>query len=120
VTEKANSGNTPLHLAMESAHAEVACLLIEAGADRSRVSLCCEAAHSKNSHNITRKILTEKHQKRLKALVVRNKNEPGLMSSSGAEILSIGLFLTVVGRVQTELFVLLSYAFLRELLVCVI
>ncbi|KAJ3490854.1 hypothetical protein NLI96_g1136 [Meripilus lineatus] len=29
-------GNTPLHLAMESAHAEAACLLIEAGADRSR------------------------------------------------------------------------------------
>lgn len=31
-------GNTPLHLAMESAHAEAACLLIEAGADRTRVS----------------------------------------------------------------------------------
>lgn len=31
-------GNTPLHLAMESAHAEAACLLIEAGADRERVS----------------------------------------------------------------------------------
>ena len=30
-------GNTPLHLAMESAHAEVAVLLIEAGADRDRV-----------------------------------------------------------------------------------
>ena len=30
-------GNTPLHLAMESAHAEAAILLIEAGADRSRV-----------------------------------------------------------------------------------
>jgi hypothetical protein len=30
-------GNTPLHLAMESAHAEAAVLLIEAGADRSRV-----------------------------------------------------------------------------------
>jgi 26S proteasome non-ATPase regulatory subunit 10 len=33
-----HSGNTPLHLAMESAHAEAAVLLIEAGADRSRVS----------------------------------------------------------------------------------
>ena len=33
-------GNTPLHLAMESAHGETAALLIEAGADRSRVSLC--------------------------------------------------------------------------------
>ncbi|KAH8118108.1 ankyrin repeat-containing domain protein [Phellopilus nigrolimitatus] len=30
--------NTPLHLAMESAHAEVAVMLIEAGADRERVS----------------------------------------------------------------------------------
>lgn len=33
------SGNTPLHLAMESAYAEAACLLIEAGADRTRVSI---------------------------------------------------------------------------------
>ncbi|EJF64724.1 ankyrin, partial [Dichomitus squalens LYAD-421 SS1] len=32
-------GNTPLHLAMESAHAEAACLLIEAGADRERENL---------------------------------------------------------------------------------
>ncbi|KAH8100790.1 ankyrin repeat-containing domain protein, partial [Cristinia sonorae] len=32
-------GNTPLHLAMESAHAAAACLLIEAGADRSRENL---------------------------------------------------------------------------------
>jgi len=31
-------GNTPLHLAMESAHAEAAVLLIEAGADRSRMN----------------------------------------------------------------------------------
>ncbi|KAF7796028.1 hypothetical protein EIP86_007197 [Pleurotus ostreatoroseus] len=31
--------NTPLHLAMESAHAEAACLLIEAGADRTRDNL---------------------------------------------------------------------------------
>lgn len=30
-------GNTPLHLAMESAYAEAAVLLIEAGADRDRV-----------------------------------------------------------------------------------
>ena len=30
-------GNSPLHLAMESAHGETAALLIEAGADRSRV-----------------------------------------------------------------------------------
>jgi len=34
----AREGNTPLHLAMESAHGETAALLIEAGADRSRVS----------------------------------------------------------------------------------
>ncbi|KAJ3555048.1 hypothetical protein NM688_g2789 [Phlebia brevispora] len=32
-------GNTPLHLAMESAYAEAACLLIEAGADRTRENL---------------------------------------------------------------------------------
>ncbi|KAH9170637.1 ankyrin repeat-containing domain protein [Lactarius sanguifluus] len=32
-------GNTPLHLAMESAHGETAALLIEAGADRSRVDM---------------------------------------------------------------------------------
>lgn len=31
------SGNTPLHLAMESAHAQAAVMLIEAGADRGRV-----------------------------------------------------------------------------------
>ena len=30
-------GNTPLHLAMESAHAEAAALLIEAGADQPKV-----------------------------------------------------------------------------------
>jgi len=33
-----DSGNTPLHLAMDSAHAEAAVALINAGADRSRVS----------------------------------------------------------------------------------
>ncbi|KAI6039856.1 ankyrin repeat-containing domain protein, partial [Pisolithus marmoratus] len=32
-------GNTPLHLAMESAHAQAAVLLIEAGADRGRTNL---------------------------------------------------------------------------------
>ncbi|KAG1885936.1 ankyrin repeat-containing domain protein [Suillus fuscotomentosus] len=32
-------GNTPLHLAMESAHAQVAVMLIEAGADRGRTNL---------------------------------------------------------------------------------
>jgi len=32
-------GNTPLHLAMESAHAEAAVLLIEAGADRGRTNI---------------------------------------------------------------------------------
>jgi len=30
-------GNTPLHLAMDSAHAQAAVLLINAGADRGRV-----------------------------------------------------------------------------------
>ncbi|KZW03526.1 ankyrin, partial [Exidia glandulosa HHB12029] len=33
------TGNTPLHLALESGHAAAAVLLIEAGADRSRVNL---------------------------------------------------------------------------------
>ena len=33
------SGNTPLHLAMDSAHAEAAVLLINAGADRTRVRI---------------------------------------------------------------------------------
>lgn len=37
LTNACAAGNTPLHLAMESAHAEAACLLIEAGADRTRV-----------------------------------------------------------------------------------
>ncbi|KAL4062891.1 ankyrin repeat-containing domain protein [Scleroderma citrinum] len=32
-------GNTPLHLAMESAHAQAAVLLIEGGADRGRTNL---------------------------------------------------------------------------------
>jgi 26S proteasome non-ATPase regulatory subunit 10 len=39
---KVVEGNTPLHLAMESAHGETAALLIEAGADRSRVSHCLQ------------------------------------------------------------------------------
>lgn len=34
-----NPGNTPLHLAMDSGHAEAAVALINAGADRTRVSL---------------------------------------------------------------------------------
>ncbi|GAW02297.1 26s proteasome non-atpase regulatory subunit 10 [Lentinula edodes] len=37
-------GNTPLHLAMDSAHAEAAVVLIEAGADRSRLNQDGEAA----------------------------------------------------------------------------
>ncbi|KII89691.1 hypothetical protein PLICRDRAFT_108003, partial [Plicaturopsis crispa FD-325 SS-3] len=36
-------GNTPLHLALDSAHAEAACLLIEAGADRERLNQDQEA-----------------------------------------------------------------------------
>lgn len=34
-----NEGNTPLHLAMDSAHAEAAVVLINAGADRTRVRI---------------------------------------------------------------------------------
>ncbi|KAJ3934198.1 MAG: ankyrin repeat-containing domain protein [Lentinula lateritia] len=37
-------GNTPLHLAMDSAHAEAAVVLIEAGADRSRLNQDGETA----------------------------------------------------------------------------
>ncbi|KAJ7207026.1 ankyrin repeat-containing domain protein, partial [Mycena rebaudengoi] len=36
-------GNTPLHLAMDSAHAEVAVALIAAGADREKLNLDQEA-----------------------------------------------------------------------------
>ncbi|TFK73286.1 ankyrin, partial [Pluteus cervinus] len=36
-------GNTPLHLAMDSAHAEAAVVLINAGADRTRANLDNEA-----------------------------------------------------------------------------
>lgn len=39
-------GNTPLHLAMESAHAQAAVLLIEAGADRGRVRASCHLTQS--------------------------------------------------------------------------
>ncbi|KAF8207005.1 ankyrin repeat-containing domain protein, partial [Mycena galopus ATCC 62051] len=37
------SGNTPLHLAMESAHGEAAVALIKAGADRGKLNLDNEA-----------------------------------------------------------------------------
>ena len=47
-TEGGMEGNTPLHLAMESAHGETAALLIEAGADRSRVRHCLQ---DKSIHN---------------------------------------------------------------------
>lgn len=41
-------GNTPLHLAFESGHGEAAVVLLEAGADRERVSssdLCTSKVH---------------------------------------------------------------------------
>lgn len=46
-------GNTPLHLAMESGHAEAAVLLIEAGADRHRVraSFLTSPAHGSYLEN---------------------------------------------------------------------
>ena len=37
------AGNTPLHLAIESGHAQAAVMLIEAGADRSRVRVFAES-----------------------------------------------------------------------------
>lgn len=45
-----HQGNTPLHLAMDSAHAEAAVVLINAGADRSRVGspLFCHTVVSLN------------------------------------------------------------------------
>jgi len=38
LTLSARNGNTPLHLAIESGHAESACILIEGGADRDRTN----------------------------------------------------------------------------------
>ena len=53
-TNNTGQGNTPLHLAMESGHADAAVLLIEAGADRHRVriplSTSRDEAHLQN-HN---------------------------------------------------------------------
>ena len=80
------SGNTPLHLAMESAHAEAACLLIEAGADRTRVRLC-HIRYLKIIKLIHTSRITwmGKRQKALKGWAVRNNGERGRMSSNAAE-----------------------------------
>ncbi|KAI0806152.1 ankyrin repeat-containing domain protein [Irpex lacteus] len=62
-------GNTPLHLAMESAHAEAACLLIEAGADRSRENLDGEIAEALEG-------VGGQEQKRARAYVIERCGQP--------------------------------------------
>lgn len=62
-------GNTPLHLAMESAHAEAACLLIEAGADRSRENLDGEAPEDLEG-------VGGQEQKRARAYVIERCGKP--------------------------------------------
>ncbi|KIP08029.1 hypothetical protein PHLGIDRAFT_70090, partial [Phlebiopsis gigantea 11061_1 CR5-6] len=62
-------GNTPLHLAMESAHAEAACLLIEAGADRSRENLEGETPEAQEG-------VGGQEQKRARAYVVERCGNP--------------------------------------------
>ncbi|GJE85550.1 ANK-REP-REGION domain-containing protein [Phanerochaete sordida] len=62
-------GNTPLHLAMESAYAEAACLLIEAGADRTRENLDGETPEGLEG-------VGGQEQRRAKAYVVERCGEP--------------------------------------------
>ena len=79
-------GNTPLHLAMESAHAEAACLLIEAGADRTRVRFL-HVRYLKIVKLIHTSRITwmGKPQKVLRGWAVRNNGERGRMSSNAVE-----------------------------------
>lgn len=68
-------GNTPLHLAMDSAHAEAAVVLINAGADRTRVRFPYHTSHLHHNNGLidapyftpSRKISMAKHQKRWQA-----------------------------------------------------
>ncbi|KAI0342926.1 ankyrin [Trametopsis cervina] len=62
-------GNTPLHLAMESAHAEAACLLIEAGADRTRENLDGETPEALEG-------VGGQEQKRARAYVIERCGKP--------------------------------------------
>lgn len=57
-------GNTPLHLAMESAHAEAASMLIDAGADRSRV--CAVSFQRRPYHFVPNRVI-----------VILNLGKPG-------------------------------------------
>jgi ankyrin repeat protein len=63
-------GNTPLHLALESGHGDAAVVLIEAGADRERVSL---QAYLRDARLTCRLMLLVKHLRILKVLVRRNR-----------------------------------------------
>ncbi|KAH9943696.1 ankyrin repeat-containing domain protein [Amylocystis lapponica] len=63
-------GNTPLHLAMESAHAEAACLLIEAGADRDKASLARAASFPLSEAPEDLEGVGGQEQKRAKAYVI--------------------------------------------------
>jgi len=60
-------GNTPLHLALESGHAEAAVMLIEAGADRGRVSAERMAVRISDLEIPPSKTQMARYQKRLKA-----------------------------------------------------
>ena len=63
---------------MESAHAEAACLLIEAGADRTRVGLLMISHPMISELNPElRKTWTEKLLKALRVSAARNRSEPG-------------------------------------------
>ncbi|KAG8918142.1 hypothetical protein FRC00_012809, partial [Tulasnella sp. 408] len=62
-------GNTPLHLAMESAHAEAAVLLIEAGADRDRLNSDGEAPEDMEG-------VGGQEQKRAKEYVISRCGKP--------------------------------------------
>ncbi|KAG6337116.1 hypothetical protein ID866_1990, partial [Astraeus odoratus] len=65
-------GNTPLHLAMESAHAQAAVLLIEAGADRGKANL--EDVNPEDVDGVG-----GEEQKRVRQYVLDHCGPPGYM-----------------------------------------
>jgi hypothetical protein len=66
-------GNTPLHLALESGHGDAAVVLIEAGADRERVS----GVVRKQARLTDRRMSMERHLRILRVLGRRSKREYG-------------------------------------------
>jgi hypothetical protein len=84
-------GNTPLHLAMESGHAEAAVMLIEAGADRGRVSSASKSLDREIDRFSNSKTQTGRFQRRLKVLEGKSKNESRNMSLEVVESLIIDL-----------------------------